>query len=176
MTTAQPRRIGAQREHAMPAGIEALDLVIVDGLTLHAAWHPYAGLDALLDTEADAGSLSPASLATARVFLQQAQSHGRLFALGFLLSRQQPRRWTAAALIHHQQRWWRVQLESLRCANCGWQGLAANPCEPSLYYAHEDWRLLVQAATEAASCPCPRCAAALPRRVLWAEERADWER
>ncbi|UUQ65822.1 hypothetical protein NLK61_04000 [Pseudomonas fuscovaginae UPB0736] len=76
---------------------------------------------------------------------------------------------TPLLLFRFEGGWQRVQVETVSCNACHWEGNIANPSEPTLYFGVLDEALVYKKAISLPRSGCPKCGAVLPRIALWVE-------
>lgn len=69
--------------------------------------------------------------------------------------------------FRYSGRWIRVTVGNISCVMCGWEGISADPTDPTLYYGSPDYPASYKASFNLPVVDCPNCASRLPGRPIW---------
>lgn len=95
--------------------------------------------------------------------------HSDLFLGLYLFSRRN--KWLPCIFFKIDDYLQRVHLEKIRCNECSWQGMTANPLVAELYFGLPDEDELFQKAGNYEVKLCPGCSCRLPRYPIWIENK-----
>lgn len=76
-------------------------------------------------------------------------------------------KWNFCLLFEMNSKLQRVQIESVKCKECNWEGIIANPTIPELYYGCPDRWGALDEAYQIPIVHCPQCDSKLPRHAIW---------